>query len=274
MASMRSTVCATLGLALAAGALGSPALAQGQWDWGGGGSQDSRPYVLRGPGVELLVPELRDTRRGQAFVLRNFDFDHDGFITQREAEAANRAFLDAAGVDRSRFAAERFGPQQGPPAYVAEPAPPEPAPPMRAEPRDGGGDRFAMRDYHFQQGRYGALFTLRDVLFQTGSAQLRPGAEANLLPLVGYLRGHSDVRLRIDGYTDSVGTADANLELSRDRARSVADALATAGVDPSRFQLEGHGEDLPIASNETAEGRQLNRRVEVTLVGRQASEFQ
>jgi outer membrane protein OmpA-like peptidoglycan-associated protein len=265
MASLRSTVCATLGLALAASALASPVLAQGRWDWGGGGPQDAQAYPLRGPGVELLVPELRYSHKGQAFVLRNFDFDHNGFITPRAADAANRAFLDAAGVDRSRFAADRFGwrgdaPDHGPG-------------PMNAE-HGGDWNRQGMRDYHFHQGRYGALFTLQDVLFETGSAQLRPGAEARLLPLIGYLHANPGVRLRIDGYTDSVGSADSNLQLSRDRARSVGKALAAAGVETSGFQLEGHGEDLPIASNNTAAGRQLNRRVEVTLIGRQASEFE
>ena len=271
MAFGRNIFGAVVGLALTAGAATAPAaMAQGRWDWGGGRPDDPRPYSLVGPGVRFLLPELRDSRRGQAFVLRNFDFDHDGFITPGEARAANRAFVDAAGPDRGRFDWDRYG-GPGPGIDRGPPGPPPP-PPVRAY--DGGWDRAGMRDYHFRQGQYGALLTLQDVLFQTGSAELRPGAQARLVPLAGYLRANPGVRLRIDGYTDSVGSAASNLTLSQNRARSVADALSAAGLNPGRFQLAGHGEAMPVASNSTAAGRQLNRRVEVTLVGRRASEFQ
>ena len=241
---------------LAAGA--APAAAQDRWDWNPG----PRAYRLAGPGVPMLFPELRDTPRGRAFVMRNFDFDRDGLVEPREARAANRAFLDAAGPDRAHFDWER---RWHDPAYVAPPPPPPPA--------TGGWDRPAMRAYHFRQNRYGAVFSIGDVLFQTGSAQLRPAALQTLRPLAGYLRANPGQRLRIDGYTDSVGTAQANLILSQDRARSVSDALAGMGVNPSRFHLEGHGEDSPVATNATAAGRQLNRRVEVTLLGRRAADF-
>ena len=117
------------------------------------------------------------------------------------------------------------------------------------------------------------MFDLQDVLFQTGSARLRPGAEARLRPLAGYLRANPGVRLKIDGNTDSVGSADSNLQLSRDRAASVAAALGGMGVDPGRFRVAGHGESLPVATNATAAGRQLNRRVEVTLIGQRAATF-
>jgi hypothetical protein len=158
-----------------------PAAAQpGKWDWNGGRDDDQRTYGLAGPGVGMLVPELRETRRGMAFVLRNFDFDRDERIDPREARAANEAFLAEAGEERSRFDWDRRannGNGQG-------------GRPDRAE-RDNRGDRGdaqqrwkrgdnqwnrqGMRDYRMRQGRYGAVFTLDDVLFQTGSATLRPG---------------------------------------------------------------------------------------------------
>ncbi len=280
MALRRSSLCVSLGLALAAGAIAAPAMAQ-TWDWHGGGRDDARAYALVGPGVQMLIPELRDTRRGQAFVLRNFDYGHDGVITPREAHDANRAFLDVAGPDRSRFDWDRYGRSDQaynapePPRAYDPPQPrqyePQPPPPREYSDNDY---RQPMRDYHFRQNQYGAMFTLQDVLFQTGSAQLREGAEARLLPLAHYLKLNPRVQLRIDGYTDSVGSAASNVELSRNRARSVADILAAAGVESSRFQLDGHGETSPVASNATPEGRQLNRRVEVTLVGQQASTFE
>ena len=214
---------------------------------------DDRARDLVGPGVHLLLPELRDTAQGRAFVLRDFDFNHDGIVQPREARRR----------DEGRYDDRRYDDE----------APPPPPPEHDRREDYRGYDRPAMHAYGFRQNRYGAVFTLQDVLFETGSARLRPAADAKLRPLADYLRDNPGQELRIDGYTDSVGTVQANLILSRDRARSVADALAALGVDTARFQLEGHGEDSPAASNSTAEGRQLNRRVEVTLVGRQASSF-
>ncbi len=248
-------------LLVAAGALALVAAAgaaQAQPDRGygyGRGPDTERPYDLAGPGVHVLIPELRDTTRGRAFVMRDFDFNHDGLVEVREARAANRAFRDPMGGERGGFDRDRRGydDDAGPP-----PAPPPPA----------------MRAYHFRQNRYGAVFSIGDVLFETGSARLRANALDTLRPLADYLRTHGGQRLRIDGYTDAVGSAQSNLILSRDRARSVADALSGAGIDAARFQLEGHGEDSPVASNGAASGRQLNRRVEVTLIGRRATEFQ
>jgi outer membrane protein OmpA-like peptidoglycan-associated protein len=184
--------------------------------------------------------------------MRNFDLDHDGLVSRREARAANDAFLEMAGREHGRFDWERRA---------------------RVHVAPGGWDRQGMRNYHFRQGRQGATLTLQDVLFETGSATLRPGADAQLQTLADYLNANPRVELKIDGFTDSVGAAASNLTLSRNRARSVSDALAAMGVDPARFQLEGHGQAQPAATNATPAGRQLNRRVEVTLIGQQASSF-
>jgi outer membrane protein OmpA-like peptidoglycan-associated protein len=261
MANTRPILSAALLALLAASSVAGPVGAQprDRWDWNGGGSDDRRGYDLAGPGVGILLPELRDTRRGKAFVMRNFDFDRNGLVGPREARAANRAFLDAAGPDRSRFDWERRGGRD-----LDRP---------RAGRGDGAWDRQGMRNYQFRQNRYGAMFTLQDVLFQTGSAVLRPGAAARLEPLADYLDANPAVRVRIDGFTDSVGSEAANLTLSRNRARAVADALAAMDVDPGRLQLQGHGEASPVGSNATPAGRQLNRRVEVTLIGQRASSF-
>ena len=83
---IRTPIAATLAIAfLAAG----PAAAQDRWDWSGGRSGD-REYGLRGAGVPLLFPELRDSRRGRAFVTRNFDRNHDRFLTMFEARQGMR----------------------------------------------------------------------------------------------------------------------------------------------------------------------------------------
>ncbi len=242
-----------LGL-LSLSAIAAPTGAQDRWDWHGGGRGD-RDYELAGRGVPLLIPELRESNRGRAWVMRNFDFDRNGFISPREADAANHAFLAAAGERRDRFDWDaRDGVRNG------------------AVER-GGWDRGAMRDYHFRQTQYGATFDIGDVLFDTNSARLRPAALDRLRPLARYLAAEPGVRVRIDGHTDARASDAYNQQLSEARAQSVADALIDMGADRPRFEVTGHGKREPIASNATAQGRQQNRRVEVTLLGQRADRF-
>ena len=231
----------------------SPALAQGRWDYRPG------DYRLVGAGVRLLVPELSRSPRGQAFVMRNFDYNRDGRVQPREAQAANEAFLNIAGPNRARYAwpaAERV-------TVIEE---------TRVVP--GRWDRRAMHDYGFRQTPRGATLTLQeDVLFATDSDRLRPGAVDKLRALAGYLSDNPGVRVAIDGFTDSRGTAAHNQDLSERRAASVRAAFDQMGVTRARFSVAGHGERDPVATNATAAGMRQNRRVEVTLLGRRASEF-
>lgn len=249
---MRKVIITTALAATLAGA--GQAQAQDRWDWSGGRA-DGPEWRLMGPGVPLLLPELRVTPRGRAFVIRNFDFNHDRVIDPREARAANQAFMAAAGPNRGRFDwnARDRGFQRG---------------------SGGGWDRRAMHDYGFRQTPRGASFNLsEDVLFGTDSAVLRPGALDRLRPLADYLRGQPGVRIAIDGYTDARGSDAHNQTLSENRAASVRDALVGMGVVRARFQITGHGKRDPIASNATPEGMRKNRRVEVTLLGQRAQNF-
>jgi outer membrane protein OmpA-like peptidoglycan-associated protein len=113
----------------------------------------------------------------------------------------------------------------------------------------------------------GLVLTLGDVLFDTGKAQLNPGASRKLDQLAQFLNEHKDRRVEIDGFTDSVGSDSYNQELSQRRADAVKMALATRGIDPTRITTEGYGKAFPVASNNDSEGRQLNRRVEVVIGG-------
>jgi outer membrane protein OmpA-like peptidoglycan-associated protein len=242
-----------LALAAALITLAAPALAQERFDWGGGRSGD-RDHRLAGAGVSQLLPELRRSARGRAFVMRNFDRNEDGRISPREAEDANRAFLRISEGRRDRFDWDSRD--------VGRPV---------AQHREW--DRRGMRGYHMRQTARGATFDLQDVLFETGSARLRPGAAEQLRPLASYLGANPDVPVRIDGHTDSVGSDSANQRLSQQRAGSVRAALNAMGVEENAFVVAGHGETMPTASNADAAGRQLNRRVEITLVGQQARSF-
>jgi outer membrane protein OmpA-like peptidoglycan-associated protein len=113
----------------------------------------------------------------------------------------------------------------------------------------------------------GIVLTLGDVLFDTGRAQLNPGAASKMDQLAQFLTQHPDRRAEIDGFTDSVGSDAYNEDLSQRRADAVKAALVTRGIDPSRINTQGYGKAYPVASNSDSGGRQLNRRVEVVIGG-------
>ena len=116
-----------------------------------------------------------------------------------------------------------------------------------------------------KQTERGLVLTLGDVLFETGKAELRPGALQNLYPLVTFLQKYPERRAVIEGYTDSVGSDAYNLDLSERRADAVRDFLLQNGVNPAQLTTRGYGKASPVASNATAEGRQQNRRVELII---------
>jgi outer membrane protein OmpA-like peptidoglycan-associated protein len=111
----------------------------------------------------------------------------------------------------------------------------------------------------------GMVITLGDVLFDTGMADLKPGALNTVERLAGFLNEHKDLRVQIEGHTDSRGSADYNLGLSERRAAAVRAALGSRGIDGTRIQARGLGKDYPVASNDTREGQQANRRVEIVF---------
>jgi outer membrane protein OmpA-like peptidoglycan-associated protein len=113
----------------------------------------------------------------------------------------------------------------------------------------------------------GLVLTLGDVLFSTGKADLNPGGARKIDQLAQFLNEHTDRRVAIDGYTDSVGKDDYNLDLSQRRAAAVQSALVSKGIDASRITAQGYGKEFPVASNDNSGGRQLNRRVEVVIGG-------
>jgi outer membrane protein OmpA-like peptidoglycan-associated protein len=111
----------------------------------------------------------------------------------------------------------------------------------------------------------GLVLTLGDVLFATGRADLKPGAANNLNELVSFLAKYPTRTVAIEGHTDSVGGDDYNVGLSQRRADSVRSHLVRQGVEAGRITTLGAGKGSPVASNDTAAGRQQNRRVEVII---------
>ena len=176
-------------------------------------------------------------------------------IARADAAAANRDAANAAqqaGVARLMAQAEREKAQQANmDALTAEDR-------VRAL-------QMKITEIEARETERGLLVTLGDVLFQTGRSELQPVAAPRLDKLAGFLKQFPEKKLLIEGYTDSVGSHQLNQELSQRRAEAVKMGLVQRGVDPARMTIGGYGESFPVASNQTPDGRQLNRRVEVVV---------
>jgi OOP family OmpA-OmpF porin len=109
-------------------------------------------------------------------------------------------------------------------------------------------------------------FVLENCNFETGKANLEPEAYTVLDELVAYLVRKEDEKIEVGGHTDNVGKPAANMTLSQDRANTVRAYLLTKGIDPSRVTAKGYGMTVPIADNNTEDGRAQNRRTEVTII--------
>ena len=113
----------------------------------------------------------------------------------------------------------------------------------------------------------GLIVNLSDVLFDSGKATLKPGAREKLARVSGILVTHPDLKLEIEGHTDSVGTDSYNQGLSERRAESVRGYLVSQNIAAQSITTQGFGESKPVATNDTAAGRQQNRRVELVVSG-------
>jgi outer membrane protein OmpA-like peptidoglycan-associated protein len=113
----------------------------------------------------------------------------------------------------------------------------------------------------------GLIVNMSDVLFDTGKFSLRPEAREKLAKVAGIISGHPGLRLAVEGHTDSVGGDDYNQDLSEHRGGSVRDYLVGQGMAGGSVSSKGFGKTQPLASNDTASGRQQNRRVELVISG-------
>src|SRR5215470_8746766 len=113
----------------------------------------------------------------------------------------------------------------------------------------------------------GLIASMSDVLFKTGSFELLPGARERLAKISGIVLAYPSLHLQVEGHTDSVGSDDYNQQLSERRANAVRDYLIQQGIPADSIEARGFGKTEPIATNDTPEGRQQNRRVELVLSG-------
>lgn len=122
-----------------------------------------------------------------------------------------------------------------------------------------------MSELQAAQTSRGIVLTLGDVLFDTGQSQLKAGATRPIEQIAAFLQENPERRVQIEGFTDSQGTNEYNMELSQRRADAVAMAIIQRGIDAQRVRALGYGEDFPKAGNDSAGSRQLNRRVEIIV---------
>jgi len=117
----------------------------------------------------------------------------------------------------------------------------------------------------------GSTVVLNNIFFEYAKARLTQNSQAELDRMNRFLKDHPGITVQLTGHTDSIGSRQNNLTLSKRRADAVRDYLIETGISPERMTTEGYGETQPVAENDTPEGRQKNRRVEFTITGRSDS---
>jgi outer membrane protein OmpA-like peptidoglycan-associated protein len=137
----------------------------------------------------------------------------------------------------------------------------------RVERRDARVNDLEMqlKDLNAKKTDRGMVVTLGDVLFDSGKSQLLADGSRNMAKLAEVFKKNPQRKASIEGYTDSVGSANSNYELSGRRASAVMTALVNLGVPADHLSTQAHGEEMPTATNDTAAGRQMNRRVEIVF---------
>ncbi|MCC3152543.1 OmpA family protein [Hymenobacter sp. BT770] len=121
-------------------------------------------------------------------------------------------------------------------------------------------------DIYLEPVRSGRSVVLNNLFFDTNKYDLKPQSRTELNRLIEFLRQYRDVQIEVSGYTDNVGTPEANLQLSERRAQSVVAYLSSHGISPNRLRSKGYGEGHALAANDTEGHRQLNRRIELHIL--------
>jgi outer membrane protein OmpA-like peptidoglycan-associated protein len=195
--------------------------------------------------------------------------EHKAYLAERHAQIA-REQIDAAGIRDEIAQSEVARREVQLEARTAEAARARKlAQDAAAETELAREERMQLeqqlRELDAKQTERGLVLTLGDVLFDTDRAALKPGAADTLERLAAFMREYPERRVLIEGHTDSRGAEQYNVALSERRANAVREALIQRGIAAERISAVGAGESYPVASNETAAGMQLNRRVEIVI---------
>ena len=250
----------------------------------------SNPYVARSGAVELQNAQLALTRAETAWAT-DHDVDqtrHLAYLASKRADIAMAIGLQAQSDERvQQFTAEREKVRLQARTREADMATAD-ARAAQTDARNAQTDAQISKDQADaarllalqQAGRAetlerelsdlqarktdrGMVVTLGDVLFDTGKATLQPGAQRSVSQLVQVLTRHPERRVLIEGFTDSVGSDEMNLQLSQRRAEAFQRELMNGSIASDRIEVRAWGEANPVADNSSAAGRQRNRRVEV-----------
>jgi outer membrane protein OmpA-like peptidoglycan-associated protein len=131
---------------------------------------------------------------------------------------------------------------------------------------DAKYEGVAKINFGLQELKQGGSYKIKNLFFNNNSAEITEDAGMELMNLVAFLNENPDVNIEVAGHTDNVGNDAANLSLSTNRAKSVHEFLIAHGIVGNRVRYRGYGETKPVASNDTEDGRAMNRRTEVTVL--------
>lgn len=131
----------------------------------------------------------------------------------------------------------------------------------------GSSDNLVNKVIELKNIKIGSKIALRNIFFDTGKSFLRSESNAELDRLVQLMKDVPNLKVEISGHTDNTGSAKMNESLSQDRAQAVVDYLKGKGIAATRMTAKGYGQNLPIATNDTSDGRQQNRRTEFEVTG-------
>jgi outer membrane protein OmpA-like peptidoglycan-associated protein len=212
-------------------------------------AEDAREIAVKKIDEERLANERKSSNDAQAAAQAQAD---DATRLKQQAESdATKAQADA---EKSRLLALQA--QQGEHDAVSDKAA------MRAQLSEQLNKILETRD-----SARGLIVSMSDVLFDTGQFSLKSGAREKLAKVAGILIAYPGLNIEVGGYTDNVGSDEMNQKLSENRAGAVRDYLVKEGVGTNSVTAKGYGNTLPVASNDNASGRQMNRRVELVVSG-------
>lgn len=213
--------------------------------------------------LEARTREADSARRGAQYSQREAE------ASQRSAEASQRqseaSLRESEASQRSAEASQRQAVAERQAADAAQLN----AQVARQQTLDAEGRarqlEARLSEMEARKTERGMVITLGDVLFDTNMARLKSGGMRNVQKLADFFKQYPQRNVMIEGFTDSTGSTGRNQELSDERADSVRVALLDMGISADRMTSRGYGESYPVAGNDTASGRQLNRRVEIVV---------
>lgn len=242
----------------------------------------AKPWVSQYAQVELYDAELALQRAEQAENIE--DLHYLSYLAERKAQIAvavadrklssatiaelgkekNQMLLEArdAEIDLERKRAEKLA------AALAEQNAKNEARDAEIDLERKRAEKLAteLEELNAKKTERGMVLTLGDVLFESGKAQLLPGAYRTIDQLAAFLNEYTDRSVLIEGHTDNIGSQEYNLDLSQRRAEAVRDALLSRQIPFNRIVSKGYGKNYPVAGNDSEAGRQQNRRVDIIIL--------